>query len=93
MLSQRRTPVPGGTVLFITTTPSLLPFCLDTITGTVFKVETSQGSAVAEGDVLVILESMKMEMPIEAPISGTVTEVRVEEGQSVDEGQVLVVLD
>ena len=63
------------------------------ITGTVFKVETSQGSAVAEGDVLVILESMKMEMPIEAPISGTVTEVRVEEGQSVDEGQVLVVLD
>lgn len=63
------------------------------ITGTVFKVETSQGASVAEGDVLVILESMKMEMPVEAPVSGTVSEVRVEEGQSVDEGQVLVVLD
>ena len=63
------------------------------ITGTVFKVETAPGAAVAEGDVLVILESMKMEMPIEAPVSGTVSEVRVEEGQSVDEGQVLVVLD
>ncbi len=63
------------------------------ITGTVFKVETAVGSRVSEGDVLVILESMKMEMPIEAPVSGTVSEVRVEEGESVDEGQVLVVLD
>ena len=61
--------------------------------GTVFKVETARGAQVAEGDVLVILESMKMEMPIEAPVSGTVSEVRVEEGQNVDEGQVLVVLD
>jgi acetyl-CoA carboxylase biotin carboxyl carrier protein len=63
------------------------------ITGTVFKVETAQGAQVAEGDVLVILESMKMEMPVEAPVGGTVSEVRVSEGQSVDEGQVLVVLD
>jgi len=63
------------------------------ITGTVFKVETTAGAQVAEGDVLVILESMKMEMPIEAPVSGTVSEVRVQEGESVDEGQVLVVLD
>ncbi len=63
------------------------------ITGTVFKVETAQGAQVAEGDVLVILESMKMEMPVEAPVAGTVTAVRVAEGESVDEGQVLVVLD
>lgn len=63
------------------------------ITGTVFKVETAQGSQVAEGEVLVILESMKMEMPVEAPVAGTVSAVRVEEGESVDEGQVLVVLD
>ena len=63
------------------------------ITGTVFKVETVQGAQVAEGDVLVILESMKMEMPVEAPVAGTVTAVRVAEGESVDEGQVLVVLD
>ncbi len=62
------------------------------ITGTVFKVEVAQGARVAEGDVLVILESMKMEMPVEAPVAGTVSAVRVEEGESVDEGQVLVVL-
>ncbi len=48
------------------------------ITGTVFKIETSVGAQVSEGDVLVILESMKMEMPIEAPRAGTVSEVRVE---------------
>ncbi len=63
------------------------------ITGTVFKVETQAGAQVAEGDVLVILESMKMEMPIEAPAAGVVAEVRVTEGQTVDEGAVLVVID
>ena len=63
------------------------------ITGTVFKVETTQGAQVSLGDVLVILESMKMEMPVEAPVQGRVSEVRVQEGQSVDEGQVLIVLD
>ncbi len=63
------------------------------ITGTVFKIETSVGAQVSEGDVLVILESMKMEMPIEAPRAGTVSEVRVEEGQSVVEDEVLVILD
>ena len=63
------------------------------IAGTVFKVETQAGAHVGEGDILVILESMKMEMPIEAPAAGVVAEVRVSEGQSVDEGEVLVVLD
>ena len=63
------------------------------ITGTIFKIETSVGAQVSEGDVLVILESMKMEMPIEAPRAGTVSEVRVEEGQSVVEDEVLVILD
>jgi len=63
------------------------------ITGTVFKVETAAGARVSEGDVLVILESMKMEMPVEAPVEGTVSQIKVEEGQSVDEGEVLVVLD
>jgi biotin carboxyl carrier protein len=63
------------------------------ITGTVFKIETAVGAEVAEEDVLVIIESMKMELPVEAPGAGRVSEIRVEEGQSIDEGDVLVVLD
>ncbi len=63
------------------------------VTGTVFQVETRAGATVAEGDVLVILESMKMEMPVEAPVAGTVSEVRVEQGQSVEEDEVLVTID
>ncbi len=62
------------------------------ITGTVWKVEVSVGDQVDEGDTMVILESMKMEMPVEAEDAGTVTEIRCEEGQSVQEGDVLVVL-
>ncbi|HKE10194.1 MAG TPA: acetyl-CoA carboxylase biotin carboxyl carrier protein subunit [Myxococcota bacterium] len=45
-----------------------------------------------EGDVLVILESMKMEIPVEAPCAGRVSEIRVQEGASVEEGAVLVVI-
>ncbi len=63
------------------------------ITGTVFKIEIEVGSTVGEGGVLIIIESMKMEMPIEAPAPGRVTEVKVEEGQSVEEGDLLIVLD
>jgi acetyl-CoA carboxylase biotin carboxyl carrier protein len=62
------------------------------ITGTVWKVEVSVGQKVAAGDVLVILESMKMEMPVEAPEAGTVKEIRCQPNQSVNEGDVLVVL-
>jgi acetyl-CoA carboxylase biotin carboxyl carrier protein len=62
------------------------------ITGTVWKVEVTVGDQVEEGDTVVILESMKMEMPVEAEDPGTVTEIRCEEGQSVQEGDVLVVL-
>jgi acetyl-CoA carboxylase biotin carboxyl carrier protein len=63
------------------------------ITGTVWKVEVTVGQKVSAGDVLVILESMKMEMPIEAPDAGMVKEIRCQPAQSVDEGDVLVVLD
>ncbi len=63
------------------------------ITGTVWKVECKIGDAVEEGDTLVILESMKMEMPVEAEDDGTVSEIRCEEGQSVSEGDTLVVLE
>ena len=63
------------------------------ITGTVWKVEVSVGQEVDEGDTVVILESMKMEMPVEAEDEGKVAEIRCEEGQSVSEGDVLVVLE
>ena len=63
------------------------------ITGTVWKVEKKVGDEVAEGDVIVILESMKMEMPIEASGGGTVREILVKEGQAVAEGQVVVIIE
>jgi acetyl-CoA carboxylase biotin carboxyl carrier protein len=63
------------------------------ITGTVWKIEVGVGDQVKEGETVVILESMKMEMPVEAEDPGKVAEIRVEEGQSVSEGDVLVVLE
>ena len=63
------------------------------ITGTVWKIECQVGQQVEEGDTLVILESMKMEIPVEAEDEGVVKEVRCQEGQSVNEGDVLVVLE
>jgi acetyl-CoA carboxylase biotin carboxyl carrier protein len=63
------------------------------ITGNVWKIEVAVGDRVEEEDTVAILESMKMEIPVEAEDSGTVKEIRVEEGQSVNEGDVLVVLE
>jgi len=63
------------------------------ITGTVWKVECKVGQEVEEGDTVVILESMKMEMPVEAEDDGTVKEIACEEGQAVSEGDTLVVLE
>jgi acetyl-CoA carboxylase biotin carboxyl carrier protein len=62
------------------------------ITGTVWKIEVKPGDRVEEGTAVVILESMKMEMPVEAEEEGTVVEVLVEEGQAVTEGASLVTL-
>ncbi len=62
------------------------------ITGTVWRIEVEVGDTVAEGDTVVILESMKMEMPVEAEDEGVVQEIRCEEGQAVSEGDTLVVL-
>jgi acetyl-CoA carboxylase biotin carboxyl carrier protein len=62
------------------------------ITGTVWKIEVEIGDTVQEGDTVVILESMKMEMPVEAEDEGVVREIRCEEGQAVSEGDTLVVL-
>jgi acetyl-CoA carboxylase biotin carboxyl carrier protein len=63
------------------------------ITGTVWKIEVKPGDTVEEGDTVVILESMKMEMPVEAEDDGVVKEVLCAEGQAVAEGDALVVLE
>ena len=62
------------------------------ITGTVVRVEKAKGDAVAPGEVVVILESMKMEMPVEALVGGTVLEIRCVPAQAVNEGDILVIL-
>ena len=63
------------------------------ITGVVFQIVAGAGSKVEAGDPILILESMKMEIPVEAPRSGTVREVRVAEGETVQEGDVVATLD
>ena len=63
------------------------------ITGTVWKIEVEVGEEIEEEDELIILESMKMEMPVEAPCDGVVTKIHVEEGEAVEEDQVLITLD
>jgi acetyl-CoA carboxylase biotin carboxyl carrier protein len=62
------------------------------IAGNVWKILVQKGQEVAEDDEVVILESMKMEIPIESPGDGVVDEILVTEGQAVQQGQVLVVL-
>ncbi len=59
----------------------------------VWKVMARPGDAVGEGDPLVILESMKMEIPVESPIAGIVRELRVEEGGVVQEGDLIAVVE
>jgi acetyl-CoA carboxylase biotin carboxyl carrier protein len=63
------------------------------ITGTVWKILVQPGQAVEADQALVILESMKMEMPVEAPSAGTVKDVVATEGQAVEEGDVLLRLE
>jgi acetyl-CoA carboxylase biotin carboxyl carrier protein len=63
------------------------------ITGNVWKIEKAVGDRVAAEEVILILESMKMEIPVEAPVSGRLAELRVHEGENVEEGAVLAVID
>lgn len=63
------------------------------ITGTIFKIEKQPGESVAAGDEVIILESMKMEIPLESPVTGTIKNILVEEGQAVEEGTVLAVIE
>ncbi len=63
------------------------------VTGTVWKIERSVGDKVNDGDVIMILESMKMEIPLEASSAGVIVELTVEPGVSVDEDQILCVIE
>ena len=63
------------------------------IAGTLWKIEKAVGDVVQLDDVIMIIESMKMEIPVEAPCTGTITEIRVEEGGAIEEGTVLALLE
>ena len=63
------------------------------ITANVWQVPAEVGQQVAEGETLVILESMKMEIPVEAPVGGVVTELRVKPEDQVQEGDVIAVIE
>lgn len=65
---------------------------LSEMVANVWKVLVSEGDSVSEGDTLVILESMKMEIPVTAPESGTIAELRVQEGSVIQEGDVIAVI-
>ena len=62
------------------------------ITGVVFQITSKPGDAVAAGDPVIVLESMKMEIPVEAPRVGADKEIKVAEGQTVQEGDTVAVL-
>ncbi len=59
----------------------------------VWKVVVAEGAQVEDGDTLVILESMKMEIPVLAESSGTVTKLHVNEGDVVQEGDIIAIID
>ena len=63
------------------------------ITGVVFQIPAKTGDRVSAGDAVIVLESMKMEIPVEASSAGTVKEIRVQEGQTVQEGEIVAVVE
>ena len=63
------------------------------ITGVVFQVTSKAGDAVGAGDPVIVLESMKMEIPVEAPRAGVVKQILVTEGQTVQEGDTVAILE
>jgi acetyl-CoA carboxylase biotin carboxyl carrier protein len=65
---------------------------LSELNAVVLKIEVAPGDRVQEGDTLVVLESMKMEIPVSAPRAGTVAAILVQEKQVVEEGQKLAIL-
>ena len=65
---------------------------LSELNAVVLKIEVALGDRVEAGDTLIVLESMKMEIPVSAPRAGTVAAILVEEKQTVEEGQKIAVL-
>ncbi|HWM89074.1 MAG TPA: acetyl-CoA carboxylase biotin carboxyl carrier protein subunit [Kofleriaceae bacterium] len=63
------------------------------ITGRVWKIERRPGDRVSDGETVIILESMKMEVPIESPAAGVIASVEVSEGEAVEEGAVVATLE
>lgn len=63
------------------------------ISGRVYRIEVAVGASVAAGDVLMVLESMKMEIPVEAPRAGRVGRILVAEADDIIEGQLIAVLE
>ncbi len=62
------------------------------IPGNILRIEVKVGDSVGEEDAIVMVESMKMEIPVGAPSAGTVAEILVEEGEGIEEGQVVAIL-
>ena len=62
------------------------------ITGKIWKLDASVGQSVGQDEQIVVIESMKMEIPVLSPVDGTVREIRVAEGEDVMEGQVIAVI-
>ncbi len=63
------------------------------ITGTIFKIEKKVGDQVKKDEEIIILESMKMEIPLESPIDGKITEIRVKKGAAVSEGDIVAIVE
>ena len=63
------------------------------VSGSVWKIEVALGQRVAEGDILVLIESMKMEIPVVVETAGTVASILVAEGEVIVEGQAVVILE
>lgn len=63
------------------------------VSGSVWKIEVALGQKVADGDILVLIESMKMEIPVVAESAGTVASILIAEGEAITEGQSVVVLE
>ena len=63
------------------------------VTGRIWKIITESGNEVSEGDTILILESMKMEIPVESPCDGTLVEILLTEGDSVIEEQAVAIIE